>query len=376
MSFGVFLPYFVDAYQANVGTISLAVSLILLVVGFTSPVVGRLLDQHPVRKIFLAGGLFLTIGFIGVSFSNSTSQLFLCYLSLGLGAASFAPLVAVKHMSVWFPNRLGLATSLVTLPIGAVAFPPLSQWLIVELGWRSSMRIFALLASVAMLTLAFLKPSPSLKQNETASLEASNSEPKDRFSGMHVYKRMLFSRIFWFLVLAFCIFQAAPISILTHFLVVAENKGFLSSDGVLLLTILGFSSLVGAPMSGLIADKFGPKKGYMIVAAFQCPALVFLLGDVSYTALTISAITFGLFLSASYVFFAAFAAEVIGDKYFGTGFGLATFIAAIVAAFPPVIAGIIFDAANSYDYFFGTLALLTFIAGMLSFLFESQKIHY
>ena len=348
ISFGVFVPSFLQVYQSDVGTVSFAVSIVLLVVGLTSPIFGRLLDKRSVRSLLMVGGAFLVTGFVGVSISQNVTQMLMGYVFLGLGAAGFSPLVAVKHMTVWFPDKIGLATSLVTLPVGAVLFPPLTHWLITEFSWRGSFQVFALGTVVTMLMFLFIKPSPAVNESPVPSDIGSGPPEIERLTSLHVYRHLLRSRMFWFGVLAFCVFQAAPISILTHFLVVAQNKGMQTSDGVHLLTIMGIASLVGAPLSGLISDFFGPRNGYVLLAIFQGLALVLLLGGVSYTELTISSIVLGLFLSASYVFFAAFVALVIGTENFGTGFGLATLISAVIAAFPPVIAGIVFDAMGSW----------------------------
>ena len=373
ISFGVFVPSLVEAYQSDVGSISVAISLAILIVGLASPILGRLLDTYSVRSLLTVGGMFLTAGFLAVSFSQSVAQMLMCYALLGLGLAAFAPLIAVKHMTVWFPDKIGLATSLVTLPVGAVLFPPLTHWLIAEFEWRQSFQLYALLTVVTMLMFLFLKPSPTASENAASADTSSSPSVDDKLSSLDVYKPLLSSRMFWFGVLAYCAFLAAPISIMAHFLVVAQNKGMQASDGVQLLTTMGVASLVGAPLSGLISDYFGPRNGYILLAIFQGLALVLLLGEVNYIELTISAVVLGLFMSASYVFFAAFMRTVIGAERFGTGFGLASLIIAVIGAFPPAIAGGIYDAMGSYDTFFAPLAALTFLAGLGALLLGPPK---
>ena len=373
ISFGVFVPSFVEAYQSDVGSVSVAISLAILIVGLVSPILGRLLDMYSVRSLLTVGSMFLATGFLGVSFSQNVTQMLMCYVLLGLGLAAFAPLIAVKHMTVWFPDRIGLATSLVTLPVGAVLFPPLTQWLIAEFEWRQSFQIYALCTVVTMMTFLFLKSSPTVNGHAESADTISGPSVAEKLSSIEVYKPLISSWMFLFGVLAYCAFLAAPISIMAHFLVVAQDKGMQAGDGVQLLTIMGVASLVGAPLSGLISDYFGPRTGYVLLAVFQGSALVLLLGEVSYVELTISAIVLGFFMSASYVFFAAFIGTVIGAENFGTGFGLATLMIAVIGAFPPAIAGGVFDATGSYDNFFAPLAALTFLAGAGAWLSGSPK---
>lgn len=82
ISFGVYAPHFVQAFDAPVATISLAASITLLVTGIASPVVGRLLDIKTVRSVFIAGGILLSGGLLGISFSTNVPQFLLCYLLL------------------------------------------------------------------------------------------------------------------------------------------------------------------------------------------------------------------------------------------------------------------------------------------------------
>ena len=373
ISFGVIVPSYVRAFGSDVGVISLAVSILLLVVGLASPIIGRLLDRYSVRSVLAVGGISLATGFVGASFSSDVTQLLACYGILGLGTSMLAPLVVVKHMTVWFPDRIGLATALVTAPFGAVLFPPLTQWLITEFEWRQSLQLFALSILVIMFTLLLLRSSPqsSLAQASLADSAVSSNTADanaEKLSSLQVYKPLLCSFMFWFSILAFCTFAAAQMSLLTHFPVMAESKGLLASDGVQLLVVMGAASLIGAPLSGLISDYFGPRSGYILLATCQIAALGLLLGEASHLELTITAVILGLFMSAAYVFCTGYLTKVIGVDNFGTGFGLATLITAVVVAVPPTIAGNVFDATGSYDSYFAVLAGLTLLAGVGSWL--------
>ena len=367
VSFGVFIPYYVDTFQADVSTISLAVSIVLLVIGLISPVVGRLLDRYSVRAILLFGGAALLAGFICASLSGSVTQILLCYLLLGIGAGIFAPLVTVKHMTVWFPDRLGLATSLICLPVAAVVFPLATQWLIDNLEWRRSLQVYAAVAALVTALLVLLRAAPGNSGAHSDRREfAETPKGSARLSSFAIYKPLLKSPLFWFVLFGFSAYLAAPVSVMTHFIVLCQNKGFAASDGVFLLTVMGMASLIGGPVSGLLCDRFGPRFAYIMLAVFQGVALSLLLGRPSYSLLLTSSVILGFFMSASYIAFAAFSARVINPVNFGTGFGLATLLVAIVGAFPPFIAGKVYDLQGSYDPYFIVVVGLTLLSGVIA----------
>ena len=370
LSFGVYSPHFVLAFDSSVATVSIAASLVLVATGLASPVVGRLLDLYTVRQVCMAGAAFFLAGLVGVSFALSTIQLLLCYSLAGIGVAILSPLVAVKHMTDWFPHRLGLATSLVVLPLGAVLFPPLTQWLIEGFGWRRSFQIYAAGAAVVVLLLLLLRSAPE-RATEAAGAEADDENRQQRaaatkLDALQVYKPLLASPLFWYGMLAFCVYLAAPISLITHMVGLAVSKKMSAGDGVLFLTIMGLASIAGAPVAGLISDRFGARANYMLLAAVHGLVLLLLLGTSGYMQLLAASIVLGFFMSGAYVFFVGFVTPIIGSTNFGTGFGLATLITAIVAALPPVVAGAVFDFSGSYDLYFGALAALSLLAGILA----------
>ena len=381
LSFGVYLPHFVQAFDASVAAVSVAASLVLVGAGLAAPIIGRLLDLYTVKQVFMGGAAFFLLGVAGASFAQSVIELLLCYTFVGIGVAVLGPLLAVKHMTDWFPDRLGLATSLVVLPLGAVLFPPLTQWLIDGFGWRQSFQIYAVgsAAVVVLLLLLFRPPSHSNANAESAN--AHEKEPQQiansKLNTAQVYTPLLTSPLFWFGMLGFCVFLSAPIALITHMVNLAATKQMSAGDGVLFLTIMGIASIAGSPVAGLISDRFGARVNYILVGGVHCLMLLLLLGTSGYIQLLVASIVLGFFMSGAYVFFVSFVTPIIGSANFGTGFGLATLITTVIGALPPVIAGAVFDFADSYDWYFGPLAALSLVVGVLATLLgEPREVTY
>ena len=377
LSFAVFLPRLATAFGAQVGTVSIGITLATLAVAICSPVVGRLLDSKSVRSVLVVGGILLIVGLLGASFANSVAQILVCYLLLGVAVAIFAPMVAVKHTSDWFPERMGLATGLVVLPVGAVFFPPLTQWLIGEFGWRQTFQIYAAATLAVVLLVWFVREAPTASAGRGDAMSEGQPAEGNPLRSIEIYGVLARSGMFWFGIVSRCVFLAGPGGVLSHLVVVARSKGLEATDGVFLLSIMGIASVIGAPCSGLIADRLGLRNGFVILALAQGVSLALLSSTDSYLALVFCVIVLGFFLSASFIFFAGYSRKVVGGKNFGTGFGLGMFITLFVAAFPPTIAGILYDHFGRYDIFFGTLAALVVAVGVGAWLIgEPRQVSY
>ena len=366
LSFGVFQPQLLVALEASVSALSFAVSIILLMMGLSAPIVGRMLDSAPVRSLMLPGGASLALGLLAASFSSNAYQLLASYFLIGVGASLFSPMVVVKHMSDWFPNNLGLATAIVTLPIGAVIYPQLTQWLIHSFSWRGSYQIYFLAALVVTVLVCFIRSASSATPNIQSSSDPSDARATTDQSvpGRVVYAHLLRSPMFWFVVIGVCVFIAAPVSLMAHLLVLVENKGFENTEGVRLLTVMGFASLVGGPLLGLFSDRFGPRMGYTLLGFLQGVILLLLLDQIDSIQLVVVALVIGAFMSASYVFFVGLLTRLIDQANFGTGMGLGTLISAVVIAVMPTIAGAIYDNRGSFDLYFMILGVLTLAVGL------------
>lgn len=382
ISFSIFSPRLIETFDTSVSTTSLAVTIIMMLTGLGAPVIGRLLDTKPIRSLLLAGGAFLSVGLIAASFANSISALLASYVLIGVGVSLCSPMVATKHMTVWFPDRLGFATGLVVLPIGAVIFPPLTQALIDHFGWRSSYMIYSLIAVVTTCLILGIRAQPSatdIPENIATTNEDMNSDGQTAksLSSLLIYSHLLRAPTFMLVVFGICIFIATPVSFMSHMIVLVQSKGLSADQGVTLLTAVGFSSLIGGPVAGVLSDKFGPHYGYVVIGLVQGLALLLVSGETSFSELMFVALIVGGFMSSSYVFFVGLLTTLVGSNNFGAGMGLGTLLSAVVVAIMPTVAGMMYDTFGNFDLFFLIIAALTIGTGLGSwFMGEPEELVY
>src|SRR5262249_51342893 len=140
-TFGVFLKPLTEEFGWSRGQISLAFSFSLLVMSFTFPLVGRLVDRFGARKVIVPSVLFFGIGLMSLSLlSANLWHLYAVYVLLGLVGGGTAPIPYSNVIAHWFDKKRGLALGLamVGLGLGTFVMPSLAQMLMTSQGWRQA----------------------------------------------------------------------------------------------------------------------------------------------------------------------------------------------------------------------------------------------
>ncbi|MBU2533905.1 MAG: MFS transporter, partial [Alphaproteobacteria bacterium] len=135
---------FIDPISTDLGiskaTIATAYGLATLVAAFLLPQTGRLVDRYGARKSMIA--IVSLLGLFCMFFGASAGFLWLAVAfamlrffgqgSMMLGSANF--------VSQWFSKKRGFAMGLMALGFGIsmAIHPPLGQYLISVMGWRSA----------------------------------------------------------------------------------------------------------------------------------------------------------------------------------------------------------------------------------------------
>ncbi len=150
------------AIQAEFGVSRAAASfpytLTMLGFGVGGIMMGRLSDRYGVRLPLIGATCALAIGYVAASFSSSLLMYAIVQGTLiGMlgGSASFGPLLA--DISHWFVRRRGLAVSIVASGnyLAGAVWPPIVQYLIETVGWRTAHLYIGAICLLTMLPLTY-----------------------------------------------------------------------------------------------------------------------------------------------------------------------------------------------------------------------------
>jgi hypothetical protein len=152
--------YLIAVFGARIGaelgwsetTVYGGFSAALLVMGLTSPVIGRAIDRHGGRKAMTAGSCLIALGCAGLGLSHGLALYYGAWLCLGVAMrltlydAAFAALARIGGP---FAKR---PISQITLlgGLASTVFWPIGEYLAVHLGWRAALVTYA---GIALLTI-------------------------------------------------------------------------------------------------------------------------------------------------------------------------------------------------------------------------------
>ena len=131
----------------------------------SSPVIGPLLDRYGSRLILPVAALMTGLALIGLAHIVHAWQLILLFVIMGLvGMSGPGALATSVPVLKWFVVNRGLALAFMSLgvPVGAMVFVPLTQYLIEAVGWEMAWIILAVIGMsvIVPMTAIFVRRQP------------------------------------------------------------------------------------------------------------------------------------------------------------------------------------------------------------------------
>ena len=292
--------------------------------------------------------------------------------SLLMGVSPVYPLllagvavVAVSH-SLWhlpasaslshhFPGRRGVMLSFhgVGGSIGDVAGPLITGALLLVMGWRGILSIYA----VAPFFMAFMAVWAFKNIGDVAEGETKTAGLAQR---VEMTKALMRSPLLWGLTLVRGLRSMALVALVTLLPLYLGNDLELSPFNrgfhIGMLIAVG---LVAKPVAGLMSDKLGRKQVLVPGLVWSCAFALLMIAFGDGVGLTITIALLGLFLYPDQPILTAALFDVVGRDVATTGLGVVAFASFLMAATSPLIAGAIYETA-------GFQAGLYYIAGLFA----------
>lgn len=245
-------PVLGGSLKVSVGVVSLIVVVYSVTAAAASFVSGALSDHYGRRNFLLAGTVVFALASWLSSESRTFGELFLARSLTGLAAGTIST-CSIAFAGDWFPytvrgKALGLVSSAyIAAPIIGV---PLAGQIADHFGWRRVFLFFGLLALVVA------GASLALPREK---LVAQPSARKIRTTA-HVFRNFLSrSDLLAALVIAFLV-SAGLVGFITYIGQWLSDKFKISTGGITLVFMAGgLASLVGAPLGGILADRWGKR---------------------------------------------------------------------------------------------------------------------
>lgn len=375
-AFGLFVLPVSEDFGLSRADVNTGIILTNLGMAAVAPIVGRMLDIYPTKRIMavcavlLAGSLII----LGLSHSVLVSA-FVLAIPLALGIAGVGTLTSVSLVARWFEAQRGraMAFTIMGMSFGTVVMAPVVGAMIEAMGWRQSLIILGVLLGIVFLALVPLvreRPGPDdiepRPRRAAAPAPAASFAPQASVEPLSPLKLLRMPQ-FWTLAVGTALAMGALQTIMISIVPLAQESGVPVTQSASLLSVLGGMGIVGKLILVWLGDKVDRTLALSLlfcVVAVMSAALMF--GD-TYVTLLACAAFLGLAAGATMPIFLALLADRVGAASFGAANGTASFLMAVFGAISIRYGGEVYDRTGSYDLMFVSFIAIALLSGLLVF---------
>ncbi|XP_070557441.1 monocarboxylate transporter 10-like [Ptychodera flava] len=362
--FGVLLVAILDDPQlqksgANVFNTAWVGSLTVFMTFFGTYMTSILTDRFGCRRTAFAGSIIAFVGCLTSSFATRLEILYLTYgivIGVGFSLTYMSSLIIIGH---YFDEKKGKANGFATCGSGVstVLLPPVLRYLINTIGLWHTLRFIA--------GLAFLLIPCALVFKETSSpgdgLDVANGNSKNEVCclghvNLKIWRNKSY-RIWCIGVVVGLLGYFVPFAHLIKY--VEEVSPDPNTNGPILISLIGLSSIVGAVAPGHLSDMKAVKKfmtgiefqqlSFIVIGTFNflVPTLV-----LSFPALVVATLIMGIFDGCFVCMMVPVAIDIVGKKDASQAAGFIFCIIALPMIVGGPTAGLIYDITGSYNLAF------------------------
>ena len=353
LNFGLFIKPMGDELQIGRSFFGWAQTARQVVGGLTSPWMGTWVDKYGSRIILPLATLITGFGLILLGFNSSGILMIIIFGFIGITSLGGpGALITTVPISKWFVSKRGKALAITSLgvPIGAMIFVPLTQYLIDFSGWRNTWIIFGLLAIIIIIppSLVLLRRQPEdiglLPDGEKSSEKNYiDSEVSWEFS------EAVKTTVFWRIVICLTVISMATGTIAIHRIPAFMDRGLdpqliawstafdAVCAGISTFTVGNLVRRVGIRILGTISFLFLAFASWITIYAF------------TFFEIFISMAIFGLGIGGLMFIHSFIWADYFGRKNLGQIRGKVTPFILIIGGAGAPVAGYVRDFTGSYE---------------------------
>jgi MFS family permease len=290
-AYGVLQQPLLDEFDTDTAHLGLGMSLAILSMALSAPLLGRVFDRGPLRLVMLAGVGVMLGAVFGLSRGTALWQLALCLPLVTLGLGMYGMLPAQVILVNWFVLRRGTALGRAAVggSVGALIVPVATAWLSRAFGWRTALLLLALAAAAIatpVIALFVVKRPEDVGQtpdglpqvNEGQASEARSEPEASGVLGTAARSEPRANEVtgflrdpnFWWIGIGAGL--ALSVSVATLFLVLhLEQCGIERTQAALVPSLMALFGILGKLAAGAAIDRVDARG--VVIAALALHAL-------------------------------------------------------------------------------------------------------
>ena len=357
---GVFLKPVSEELSLGRGSIATAIGVSSLMTALATPLFGRLIDRHGVRRPLLVSILLFAAATALMGATTGPVSLLLLYAVAGLCGVGQTPTAYSKMVTRWFDRQRGLALGITLsgVGLGTALVPGAADVMIRAFGWRVGYVGLGLaIAACALLPVLLFVRDP--RKTDLAALGTPATVGA-------TFSEAVCNWRYWAAVGSFALAAFVINGTLVHVVPMLTDRGIPVSVAATAMTGAGLALIVGRLFAGWMMDRvFAP---YIGVFFLLCPLVgLLILGSGAAGAWPLAGLVLlGLGIGAEIDLMSFLIGRYFGTRAFGALHGTMFAFVMLGQALGASALGWTFQITGSYDAaFIGLEILLVVAAGLL-----------
>jgi len=337
-----------------------ALSLGLLVSGLFAVAAGKWIDRRGGRLLMSLGS---ALGAILLAVWSQIDSLFMLYvvwfgLGLAMTATLYEPVFAVLTRSFHRSYRVRITALTLVGGFASTVFIPLTQYLIVQFGWREALEILALCNAAICLPIHLLL----LRDGERERRSTFDRAELRRISD-DALRRALRHPTFWGLAVCFTAYYATFSAMTFHIIPLLTERGFSTPIIVGVISVFGPAQVMGRIVL-LAAGKHLPTAmvGRFAVILFPISIVILLAFPSSPTSIFAFGLIYGTANGVLTIIRGTSVPDLMWREGYGAINGALTFPSNIAKAIAPLGAAMIWELSGGYDVVLWTILVGAFVS--------------
>ncbi|MEN7531250.1 MFS transporter [Cupriavidus sp. DL-D2] len=318
-------------------------SLGLLVWAMCSFAVGRLLDRVPARKVMGCGSVLAAAGLLLWAWCPSPTVFLLMWIPLGLAMAStlYEPAFVVLRQAFGDSYQKPIVKVTLFAGFASTIFIPIGQWLVLHLGWRETLVIFAALNLFVCAPL-----HARLRYAVHATYSGTPFPGGASPASQGIARATLREPVFWAVVAAFTATAVIASLLGAHLIPMLTEKGMPVGQQLIVAALIGPAQVAGRlAMARLPISQ--PVRLSMPVYVVMSVGLICLTFGHGYW-LMVAAICYGIANGVNTMLRAMAMPELISRHHYATLNGLMMTPVLLMQAAAPWFGALLWRAAGGY----------------------------
>jgi len=370
--FGVYVVAWQEEFGWSSAATSMGFAMVTLLTGTLGVAMGRVMERIGVRRVVVAGLTTLAAGLAALSYVSTLSGFLAAMAVIGLGVVASGFLAINAAILPWFATKRSTALALMSLglTVGALAVP-LVAGAVVDLGWRTTLRLSAVATLVLMLPIATLmRREPGaydqVPDGHPAPVAASPEPRLPRATDAFTLPQALRTRAFWLLscghATGLIMTNGLSVHLVPH---LVSGDGFSIRAAAAVVTIVTVLAGLGQLAAGPIGDRFDLRRLAVVAMLAHGAAVALLAWSTHPAAVYAFATVHGIAWGIRGPMMALTFSDYFGPRHFASIMGASMAVFMVGQLVGPVLTGALADAFGAYRIPFALLAVMAALSAGL-----------